>query len=49
MARRYFVSPSKTSVDVTLFEKTSVNGLFDSGRSHNILACAIPNQLNLFN
>jgi len=35
-------------LSLTLFEKTPVNGLFDSGRSHNILA-QYPNQLNLFN
>ena len=32
----------------TLFEKTPVNGLFDSGRSHNTLEQR-PNQLNLLN
>ena len=35
-------------LSLTLFEKTPVNGLFDSGRSHNILEQR-PNQLNLFN
>ena len=35
-------------LSLTLFEKTPVNGLFDSGRSHNILG-QHPNQLNLFN
>ena len=35
-------------LSLTLFEKTPVNGLFDSGRSHNILGQR-PNQLNLFN
>src|SRR6516225_9399414 len=35
-------------LSLTLFEKTPVNGLFDSGRSHNILE-QHPNQLNLFN
>ena len=34
-------------LSLTLFEKTPVNGLFDSGRSHNILGQR-PNQLNLF-
>jgi hypothetical protein len=35
-------------LSLTLFEKTPVNGLFDTGRSHNILEQR-PNQLNLFN
>ena len=35
-------------LSLTLIEKTPVNGLFDSGRSHNILEQR-PNQLNLFN
>jgi hypothetical protein len=35
-------------LSLTLFEKTPVNRLFDSGRSHNILGKS-PNPLNLFN